>query len=254
MEGIFEIKLKVPSYLLDLKRQLSPMAIAELMQEIAGAHAHAFGFGYHQLVPQNLGWLLTALRFQIHEQVLWEQEVILKTWVVGHQRFLSRRDFQFVDAQSGELLISASTQWMLFNFSTHRPVNVETLNPQVAMLGDKKAIEADFEPSKMTFKSPNPFETRITTLDIDMMGHLNNTRYIHFILASYSSAFYLQHRLTSLEIFFRQEIKPESHIQVHQVEIDSLIYGHEITVNQEDKSKCLAILKWNQIPMSDLKN
>jgi acyl-ACP thioesterase len=243
--GLFEMPVQVSSYFLDSSKRLSAVALAEILQEAAGGHAHAEGFGYHQFEPKSLVWILTAMRFEVLQWPIWEQSLIVRTWVVDSQRFISRRDFQILN-QQGELLISASTHWLLYNFDKKRPTSIDNAPIHVQRHPTKLAVENPISKEFPRVKPSNAFSFKVEISDLDMLGHMNNTRYIQHLIDSYDWDFYQHHQIKSFEIHFLSEAKLGETLQSHRQQVDSLKLIHEIFNQSGEKSHCVAIIQWQE--------
>ena len=63
----------------------------------------------------------------------------------------------------------------------------------------------------MNSESKESYEVKFS--DLDMVGHMNNTRYIRNVLDHYSLDFHGSHDLKSFEIHFRHEAKYKDKIE-----------------------------------------
>jgi len=212
-EGYYYLKTKVHSYQLDKNKQISPVAIAELMQEAAGMHSNTGGFGYKQVISKSLVWVLNALRFEVTDYPLWDDEITIKTWIVDTNRFLSRRDFQFVNAD-GEVLIAGSTIWILYNFETKRPQSITAMGFDVVEHNGEFAIENAIKTTREHIEGELVDEFIVKYSDLDMVGHLNNTRYVRAIIDSYDINHYDSNTLKTFEIQFRAEAKFNDELKI----------------------------------------
>jgi len=242
-DGYYYLKTKVHSYQLDRDKQISPVAIAELMQEAAGMHSNTGGFGYKQVVSKSLVWVLNALRFEVNNYPIWDDEITIKTWIVESNRFFSRRDFQFID-KNGEILIVGSTIWILYNFETKRPQNIQAMGFDVLEHNGEFAVENAIKTTREHLEGKLVDEFIVKFSDLDMVGHLNNTRYVRSIIDSYNIAYFDNNILKSFEIQFRAEAKYNEKLQIFEETIDDQQSKLEIKRGDE-KSVCFVKLEWN---------
>ena len=241
-DGYYYLKTKAHSYQLDKDKQLSPVAIAELMQEAAGMHSNTGGFGYKQVISKSLVWVLNALRFEVNEYPIWDDEITIKTWIVESNRFLSRRDFQFID-KNGEILIAGSTIWILYNFETKRPQNIQAMEFDVKEHNGEYAVENAIKTTRERIDGGLVYSFRVRYSDLDMVGHLNNTRYIRAIIDSYGIEQFEKYSLSSFEIQFRSEAKFDDELMI----ISDNIMNSNCTLEikrGDDKSVCFAKFEW----------
>ena len=244
-EGYYYLKTKVHSYQLDRDKQLSPVAIAELMQEAAGMHSNTGDFGYKQVISKSLVWVLNALRFEVNKYPLWDDEITIKTWIVDTNRFLSRRDFKFVNAD-GEVLIAGSTIWILYNFETKRPQSITAMGFDVVEHNGEYAVENAIKTTREHIEGELVDEFIVKYSDLDMVGHLNNTRYVRAIIDSYNISHFDKKSLQNFEIQFRAEAKYGEKLKIFEEKNDELHSKLEIE-REDEKSVCFVKLEWNTI-------
>ncbi len=242
IDGFYYLNTKVQSFQLNKDKQITPVAIAELMQEAAGMHSNTGGFGYKQVINKSLVWVLNALRFEVNEYPIWDDEITIKTWIVESNRFLSRRDFYFLNSD-GDILIKGSTIWLLYNFETKRPQNILAMDFGVHERNGEFAVANAIKTTRENING----ELRDTFIvkygDLDMVGHMNNTRYIRAIIDSYNVQYYDEFLLRSFEIQFRREAKYGDELKV-VINANSK-YNNLLEIrNSKDKSVCFAKLEW----------
>ncbi|MDX2285838.1 MAG: thioesterase [Bacteroidia bacterium] len=158
-------------------------ALCQWLQEIAGNHAHAYGFGFHGMQALGMVWVLHLMRIEIRRLPRWRDDVQLSTWVRGFDGPFSLRDFRMTSAE-GEVLAGAVSRWVALDFGSRKPVR---LGSRVdAFPRDPSARGASAEPRKLpaaAFGGPaRPITAQHS--DIDMVGHVNNVSYLRWALDS----------------------------------------------------------------------
>lgn len=241
--GIWESKTKVRSFDVDKNKRLSIVALTEYLQEEAGSHANAMGFGYRQVIQQDMVWILNGIRVEIEELPMWEDEIFLKTWVVGNNRFISRRDFICVN-QENNVLFRATTNWILFNTKTLRPQLVDSMNFSVEMHPNQLSTSVGILNMRGSVEDNSPLYYEVKYSDLDMVGHMNNTKYIQLLLDYYKPEFHGSKSLKSLEIIFKAEAKYEDKLDLYSQEMTPNNFSHELKRPQDSKTNFLARLVW----------
>ena len=149
--GIWEYHFIVRSFDVDQNKEITLTSISEYLQEVAGDHANTMGFGYRQVVLQQMAWVLGGIKIEVVRLPLWEEKIKVKTWVVENNRFISRRDFQWLD-QDGNVLINASTNWILLNTERRRPVAIDSMNFEVTLHPELNATSTDISNIRAKFE------------------------------------------------------------------------------------------------------
>ena len=183
--------------------RLRVQALCNYMEEAAGLHADALGVGLDRLLEQNLTWVLAKMRLEIHERPGGGEHLQVETWPVNVERLQFRRDF-LVTGLDERILARGVSMWVVVGLDSRRveriPENVAALKPDDPRL----ALEdADIRvPAPYDAHEGPVFPVRLS--DIDQNRHVNNNRYIDFILEA-SENFGAQGDLKRLDIMFRAE-------------------------------------------------
>lgn len=209
-------RLRVDSRDVNLLQRARPGALCAMMQESAWRHAESLGFGYTHLAEAGRFWVLSRLVLEWRRQPGWGEELELTTWPSGHQGALALRDFRFSGA--GEAWIEAVTAWLVVDRSSRRPIRPrealilpEEYNPPRAM---------DETPPRIP-DLPAPGRTRRVEAawsDIDLNGHVNNTRYVDWMLDGFDPEFHRAHLPRRLEMNFLAELRLGEPIELEYLE------------------------------------
>jgi medium-chain acyl-[acyl-carrier-protein] hydrolase len=237
---------KVRSYQMDTKARLNLTSIAGYLQEAAGNHAAANGFGYKAMFKSGMLWMLTRMKIVVDKYPVWGDEIELTTWVVNREKFFSRRDFE-IRSMQGELLISAISGWMLVDFKKKRPQIVDAFPMNIKMFPDKLSLSESLEKlDKPNFvNSEKHYQVKYS--DLDVVQHVNNTQYQRFILDTFSIGFRNEFRLNSFEINYLAEALMDDDLKILTGRTQNQYeYKHEIRRTSDEKVICRAISAWDK--------
>ncbi|OQY05242.1 MAG: hypothetical protein B6I20_01580 [Bacteroidetes bacterium 4572_117] len=238
-------RFKITSYQMDAKGNATLTSLAGLFQEIAGNHAHANGFGYKQMVRNGHIWVLTRLKIEIAKFPVWEEIVDVSTWIVNREKFFSRRDFQ-IHNKKGELLVSASSGWMLLDYSTKRPKLVDGIEMKIPMQADKLAIKSELQ--KIGPKDLNNTKTDylVKYSDLDVNNHVNNVMYTRMFLDSYAYDWRKSKVVKSFEINYLAEAAYADELEISgsKPEGENNLVVQEIKRKSDNKIICRAKVEW----------
>jgi acyl-ACP thioesterase len=240
--GIWEYNFRVRSFDVDQNNNMTLTSISEYLQESAGDHANTMGFGYRQVVLQHMAWILGGIKIEVKRLPRWEEEIHVKTWIVENKRFTSRRDFQWYDRE-GNVLVNASTNWILLNTERRRPVAIDSMNFDVRLHPEQKATSSEVKSIRAKFDEAEKSEYQVRYSDLDMVGHMNNTKYIQLFLDSYSAEFHNSHKIKSLDINFKNEAQYQDKL-VLSVLKNSDSHLIELKRKEDSKVNCLANMEW----------
>lgn len=245
-EIVFSKDIHIRSYEVDATGYFSMQAICNHLQDIAWEHAGRLGFGYEQLAQQNLFWVLSRLKIEIKKYPLWNDKVILKTWPSGSEKLFAYRDYTIED-KNGQLLIAATSAWLILDKVKHRPQPSGFLE-KVPSFPESKVCENDLKklPSVENGKK-NRFITVLFS-HLDMNQHMNYSRYIQWILDSYPHEMHLNNQLRSLEINFLAEAELNDGIAVQTQKIPGTEnqFLHSLIRKHDNKEITRARLIWDK--------
>lgn len=183
--------------------ELKLSSFFKLMQDIATEHAEVLDIGKANTIDKGLYWVITRMEVDIIKMPQYLETVVLKTYPGDDMKFIFPRYFQLED-QKGNVLIRASSTWMVLNKSNHHP----SLKPFDGKVVPSEHLADELPlPKKCDTKEVSFIEDRkVRYADIDLNGHLNNTKYIDYILDIHDSSFYKQNRIKHFLINYDKEL------------------------------------------------
>ncbi len=200
---IWTAEMFISSYQVDQFGTMSIPAMCSLFEELAWKHADANKFGYEHLKEKNLFWVLSRLAVKIHKRPVWKQNIISKTWTCGVEGLFARREFQ-VEDESGEVLITAVSHWLMLDLATRLMVRTGNYKELFSMQREKAL---DYIPVKIKPVKPDIVSgfSEVLFSDIDLNRHMNNVRYLQRIIDSYDYGVIEKYKITAFDINFLNE-------------------------------------------------
>lgn len=183
--------------------ELKLSSLFKLMQDISTEHAEVLDIGKANTLDKGLYWVITRMEVDIIDMPKYLQTVTLKTYPGDDLKFIFPRYYQLED-ENGRILLRASSTWMVLNRSNHHP----SLKPFDGKVLPSEHLEGELAlPKKCVSKEVNFIENRkVRYADIDLNGHLNNTKYIDYILDIHDSNFYKENRIKHFLINYDKEL------------------------------------------------
>ena len=233
----------ISSYDVDAGGKAPLTTLGRLMQETAYNHAEHLGFGYHQLKENNFFWVLSRLLIRVNRYPHWGERVVLRTWPTGIERLFAYRDYRLLDEQ-GVTLAEAGSAWLILDADKHRPQRPDELRARIDILPDKPALNE--RPAKIpALTHPVKGESfPVRYSDLDLYDHVNNAKYIEWILDSYPVTMLREKGLREFEINFLSETKMGERVAIHTQKTDDAHYLHCIRREGDDKEICMARTLW----------
>ncbi len=186
----------------DAGNHLSPGALARFLQEIAAASADRLGFGYEALRARNHAWVLHGLRIQISQRPGYHQTVHVATWPRELIRLLAYREFLVTD-DAGRPVAAATSAWVVMDTTTRRLVRPDPYLDRPWR--PDKALDRDPQQPPAVTAPDAELKVRVRWSDLDLNGHLNNTRFLDLALETFDDAWLLEHEPVEVEMSFLAE-------------------------------------------------
>lgn len=164
-------------------RRLSPPSLFELLQTAAAEHAKGLGVGEDFLRRRRLAWVLVQWSLEMASWPEAGKTVRIETWPSGYTDRIVRRDF-FVHSPDRTRIGRATSHWAMLDLDRRRPVRMPEAVGILRTTVRRGALDAPLA----KFPAPDPpafLRTfRISGEHLDANGHVNNVRFVEWVLAS----------------------------------------------------------------------
>jgi len=239
--GIWQDTIEIYAFMVDRKRKANPTAILNLLQDVAGKHANGRNLGFEDMKAKNQFWVLNRLKLEMNRWPNWKEKITIKTWIQSMRAAFSNRWFSLEDEEGNEIG-SANTFWALIDATSHRPVRIPEFD--VPLFPDK--IAPCGNASKiLPFDTTNESKSyKVTNSDLDMLGHVNNVKYIEWILNTYELA-HLDKDLLSLEVNYLNQTFHAEDLAIYTNQERDGIQQHAIRRLKDDTEVCRVQMTWN---------
>ncbi|MBN2412089.1 hypothetical protein JXQ31_10395 [candidate division KSB1 bacterium] len=242
---VWQDDYKVHSYEADFKGNATMQILCQFMQESAWNHAEHLEVGYSHLINKNFIWILSRQSVKILSYPKWGDKIKIHTWPSGKDRVFCYRDFKIFDAKNNVIGV-ASTTWFVIDLQTRRPQRADsyiTLNVK----DDVEKVFPDFPAKLGSAESAKKSGTvQVSYSDLDVNGHLNNVKYIEYILDSMPFDFIKSHELKELEINYLNEAHHHNIVNIMLENKNPLHFLHSLSRDNDSAELCRARTIWEK--------
>ncbi len=204
---------KIHSYESDITARATVNSMLQFMQESAWNHAEHLELGYSHLVKKNLAWVMARLSLRINELPEWNSTITLDTFPSGRDKLFAYRDFRIQGGDRKDLAVGTTT-WFVIDINRRRPQRTESYF-HITDWGDYEHAFHGFAPKIGSCDTPDSTtQRRVYYSHLDVNGHLNNVKYLDFVLDSFSLDFRQRHSLVELDMNFLNEALLGDHVQI----------------------------------------
>jgi medium-chain acyl-[acyl-carrier-protein] hydrolase len=227
----------------DLNGQMRPGALLNVCIQAAIDSADQLGFGFKNLAPQGLFWVLSRFSIEIERPVQWQEKIIIETWPKGMDRLFYLRDFLLKD-QKNKPVANATSAWLAVQASSKRPALIQTEDEStIFALKDQHALP--YSPIVIdTFIGWESDRRSPRYFDFDLNGHVTATRYLDWMMDTFPIDFFKENFLQSIHINFLKETLPGQELIIFKKEIAQKKYQLEGKHTADNKTAFRGILKF----------
>jgi medium-chain acyl-[acyl-carrier-protein] hydrolase len=243
---IYSQEYRITSYDVDRNSNARLTSILNYLQNSAWLHYSSYEKIKGKILPENYGWLLSRIRIKIDALPLWGDNIIVKTWSPGISRMFALRDFLVLDKKEIPV-VKASTAWLIVDINKQMPVRPDffkdkwNFNREDPFIDTSKKINCSDKPDiKGTVKAAYS--------DIDVNEHVNNAKYVEWMIDCYESSFINEHIPDYAEIDFTGQavIDDSAEIGLKQINGEGLTYFTNAVLSESKKELCRMIIKWKK--------
>ncbi|XP_075076176.1 palmitoyl-acyl carrier protein thioesterase, chloroplastic-like [Nicotiana tabacum] len=222
---VFRQNFSIRSYEIGADRTASIETMMNHLQETALNHVKCAGlmhggFGSTpEMSKRNLIWVVTKMQVVVDRYPTWGDVVQVDTWVAASGKNGMRRDWLVRDSSTGHVLMRASSLWVMMNKETRRLSKIpEEARAEIEdyFVDSPPVIDDDSRKlPKLDETTADYIRTGLTPRwsDLDVNQHVNNVKYIGWILESAPMQILEGCELAAMTLEYRRECRRDSVLQ-----------------------------------------
>ena len=215
MEAIFEKKYTVQVNDIDFRQQLKLSSLFVYLQDMATEHGYRIGVGRDVLQKKyGIIWVLTRVKVDILRYPRFKEEIIIETWPEQPGKLEFNRNFIIYD-KNNNIIAKAISQWVLIDFNTRKLRRSSILEEKFPESNRESAIDCNLGKIKPTGSLVLSYKKTVGYSDIDLNEHLNNAKYIDYIMDCFSIEEHKKHFIKLIEINYLHEALPGETIELY---------------------------------------
>ena len=243
-------QIKIYNHYTNYKGRLFIKTLCDLFNDVAEVQTEKLGVDVDTLNKQGQTWMLHRLHIQVFKMPHKDEVVMIETWPSGVDRLFALRDYRMM-RQDGEVLVNATSEWMLIDLKRRRPLRQ---TEKVVEMSTSHRIEK----LMMTFllqeedRTVQMKDVRLFTAtfdNIDFNGHVTQASYMRWLTNSLPFDFLKNHIMMEVEVVYEHEIMPDSTIQSFykiEQEVKEVKIVHQIKDETGKKLHCVARSVWRK--------
>jgi medium-chain acyl-[acyl-carrier-protein] hydrolase len=234
MEAIYKKKYIVQPSETDFRRQLKLSSLFSYLQDMATEHAYNIGVGRDVLQKKyGIIWVLNRVKGEVIRYPMFKEEITIETWPEPPEKVQFNRNFLVYD-KDGNIIVRAFSQWVVIDFITRKLRRSSIIEEEFPKVDRERAIDCTQGKIKPSGKLNLSYKKTVGYSDIDINEHLNNAKYIDYIMDCFSLENHKKYSVKSIDIDYMHEALPGETIQLYtdtEDAKDNLVYIEGINEN-----------------------
>ncbi|KAL3623982.1 Palmitoyl-acyl carrier protein thioesterase, chloroplastic [Castilleja foliolosa] len=251
--SIFRQNFSIRSYEIGADRTASVETLMNHFQETALNHVRnagllADGFGSTpEMCKRNLIWVVTKMQVLVDRYPTWGDVVQVDTWVAASGKNGMRRDWLVRDRNTGDILTRASSLCVMMNKETRKLSKIpDEVREEIGVYFVDSPPIVDDDSRKLPKLDDNTADYIRSGLtpkwsDLDINQHVNNVKYVGWILESAPLPLVETHELAGMTLDYRRECMRDSVLQSLTSVVDK--GGHGGGESTNDIVECQHLLR-----------
>jgi medium-chain acyl-[acyl-carrier-protein] hydrolase len=206
--SLFRKNYKIEISDADFNKHLKLSTLFSYFQEIGSMAVENLGMGIDLLQKKyGVAWVLLRMRVDVIRNPELNEEIIVETWQQLPQKIEFDRDYLVRD-KNGEIIARAVSSWVIIDINTRKIKKSELIRVEFPENITERAIDCKLGKIKPSGNINIAYKKMIGYSDIDFNGHLNNAKYIDYIMDCFPVENHVKYGITSLEINYTNEALP----------------------------------------------
>ncbi|WP_308525512.1 acyl-[acyl-carrier-protein] thioesterase [uncultured Streptococcus sp.] len=238
----YQMKMKIPFDMADMNGHIKLPDVILLSLQVSGMQSIELGVSDKTILEEhNLVWIITDYDIEVVRLPRFAEEITIETEALSYNRLFCYRRFTIYDEEGRELIHMIAT-FVLMDRDSRKvhAVEPEIVAPYQSDF-DKKLIRG---PKYESLDEPFSKDYHVRFYDLDMNGHVNNSKYLDWIFEVMGADFLTQYIPKKINLKYVKEVRPGGVI-TSAVERSGLESKHEII--SDGATNAQAIITWQEI-------
>jgi medium-chain acyl-[acyl-carrier-protein] hydrolase len=244
LENYFDKQFELRYLEMNKLGEASPTIILALLEEAAADHCFSINYSLYDLMKQNIGWVLVSGVMKMERYPKYKENITIRTWLSGYSAIKGIRENIIYD-EHFNIIGRAKGLWVFFDIKRRRPIQIFDDIKQKWSFCDEESINYDITKKIEAIDSAKyTKEFKVNRFDVDMNKHVNNIRYLQWVMDSIPDEFIDNYYLHSIDGRFIAEAQYGDEIMSFtEMNISDNSFTHTIKTNN-NKVCASAITFW----------
>ena len=238
----YQMKMKIPFDMADMNGHIKLPDVILLSLQVSGMQSIELGVSDKTILEDyNLVWIITEYDIEVVRLPRFAEEITIETEALSYNRLFCYRRFTIYD-EAGKELIRMMATFVLMDRDSRKvhAVEPEIVAPYQSEF-DKKLIRG---PKYESLEEPISKDYHVRFYDLDMNGHVNNSKYLDWIFEVMGADFLTQYIPKKINLKYVKEVRPGGVI-TSSYALNGLESNHQVTSDGDINAQ--AKIAWQRI-------
>lgn len=204
----------------DAYDNLKLSSLLSFLEESACRSADELGFGYKDIAPVNLGFIIVNWYIELKKNIRLGDVLTVHTWPLRPKKLIFLRDFELY--VGGEKVGVATARWCMIDTDTFSvtPVSAFFKEGDFDNYNTERSIEFNSWKIPQIAGGNKVYSKKVLYSDYDHYFHANNTKYADFLMDAFDVAELKDRTVKSVQITYVKQCKLGENIDVVREDCD----------------------------------
>ncbi|WP_372755346.1 acyl-[acyl-carrier-protein] thioesterase [Mariniflexile sp.] len=183
-ENYFDKQFELRYFEMNKLGVATPAIILGLLEETAADHCYAINQSLFDLLKNNVGWILVSGVLEMYRYPNYKEKITIRTWLSSYSSIKGYRENLIFD-ENQTIIGRAKGLWVYFDIEKRRPIPILNDIKEKWSFFNKESIIKDIK-IKIPPVNFSDYKKQfiVNRFDTDMNKHVNNIRYLHWVIES----------------------------------------------------------------------
>ena len=235
----YQMKMKIPFDMSDMNGHIKLPSLILLSLQVSGSQSAQLGVSDKEILEKyNLVWIITEYDIDVIRLPRFAEEITIETEALSYNRLFCYRRFTIYD-ESGQAIIQMLATFALMDRDSRK---VHSVDPEMVAPYHSEFSKKILRGPKYTdLDNPTSKDYHVRFYDLDMNGHVNNSKYLDWIFEVMGADFLMDHIPQKINLKYVKEVRPGGMIS-SSYELDGLQSCHQVT--SQGVVNAQALIQW----------
>lgn len=204
--------IKIQGIDLDYKLKLKMSTLFNYLQDLSTEHSYELNVGRSRILEEHgVIWVLARIKVELLKHPGWGEELHVETWPDQPGKIEFERNYNIYDSNH-DIVGKALSSWVLIDLNSRKLKRSSCINYEFPKVDKEKPINDQLGNIKPQGELTQVYKRAVRYSDIDLNHHLNNAKYVDYIMDCFSLDYHTKYFVKSIEVDYLREVLPSETI------------------------------------------